>query len=211
MKQIFVHGLGQTPASWEPVLRLMGSGPDCLCPDLTGLVSTGEATYPALFRAFARLCHAWEEPLALCGLSLGGVLALHYAAEYPERVGPLVLMAPQYRMPRGLLTVQNGLFHLMPRSMFRETDFSKTQFIQLCGSMMDLDLREKLPRVRCPALVLCGSRDRANRRACTELARLLPRAELQVVKGAGHALNQEVPEKLTPLLRDFCLRTMPSS
>ena len=209
MKQIFVHGLGQTPASWEPFLDLVDTSMDCVCPDLTKLLPAGEAAYSEFFRAFSGFCNGWEAPLSLCGLSLGGVLSLHYAAEHPERVGALVLMAPQYRMSKGLLRVQNALFRLMPQTMFRETGFTKAQFIQLCGSMMDLDLSGALCRVACPVLVLCGSRDRANRRACAELARLLPRAEFRVVEGAGHELNREVPEKLAPLLRDFFAQTAP--
>lgn len=209
MKQVFVHGLGQTPASWEPVLRLLDGQPDCACPDLAALMPAGKAAYSGLFSEFSQLCGGWEAPLALCGLSLGGVLCLHYAAQHPERVGALVLMAPQYRMPKGLLRIQNALFRLMPQAMFRETGLTKAQFIQLCGSMAELDLSGALSRISCPVLVLCGSRDRANRRACAELARLLPRAELRVVEGAGHELNREAPEKLAPLLRAFAARTRP--
>lgn len=206
MKQVYVHGLGQTPSSWEPVLRLLDAPADCVCPDLAKLVPAGEVTYSKLYGAFAQLCDGLEAPLALCGLSLGGVLTLHYAARHPERVGALVLIAPQYRMPKGLLNLQNALFRFMPSSMFRETSFSKSQFIELCGSMMDLDLSGDLSPISCPALVLCGSRDRANRRACTELARLLNHAELRIVAGAGHELNREAPEHLAALLRDFYAR-----
>lgn len=203
MRPIYLHGLGQAPAAWEPVLRRLGGPKEALCPDLAGLVAGGEATYPRLYRAFARLCDRQNAPLALCGLSLGGVLALQYAAERPERVGALALLAPQYRMPRRLLKMQNALFRLMPAALFRGTGFSRAQFIQLCGSMMELDLGEALPRVACPALVACGSRDRANRRACEELARLLPRGELHILEGAGHELNRDAPEALAALLGEF--------
>ena len=209
MTQVYIHGLGQTPASWGPLLGLLGTPPDCVCPDLTTMVSAGETTYPALYHTFAGLCDGLETPLMLCGLSLGGVLALHYAAQHPERMGALVLMAPQYRMPKRLLQVQNVLFRLMPRAMFRETGFTKSQFIQLCGSMAELDLSGALSRIICPTLILCGSRDRANRRACAELAVLLRGAELQTVAGTGHELNREAPERLAPLLQDFYARTIP--
>ena len=36
-----------------------------------------------------------------------------------------------------------------------------------------------------------------------DLARLVKRAELRVVEGAGHELNREAPEKLALLLREF--------
>lgn len=203
MKNVFVHGLGQTPDSWKPVFSLLDGLWDCVFPDLAAMVSAGEATYAQLYRAFARLCDGLEAPLALCGLSLGGVLSLHYAVEHPERVGSLVLIAPQYKMPKRLLQVQNTLFRLMPRAMFRETGFEKAQFLQLCRSMMELDFSSALSGIACPTLVICGDRDRANRQACKDLARLVKRAELRVVEGAGHELNREAPEKLALLLREF--------
>lgn len=203
MKNVFVHGLGQTPDSWKPVFSLLDGPGDCVFPDLAAMVSAGEATYARLYRAFTRLCDGLEAPLALCGLSLGGVLSLHYAVEHPERVGSLVLIAPQYKMPKRLLQVQNTLFRLMPRAMFRETGFEKAQFLQLCRSMMELDFSSALSGIACPTLVICGDRDRANRQACKDLARLVKRAELRVVEGAGHELNREAPEKLALLLREF--------
>ncbi len=35
MKNIFIHGLGQTPSSWEKTIAAMTSMEECLCPDLT--------------------------------------------------------------------------------------------------------------------------------------------------------------------------------
>ena len=207
MRQVYVHGLGQTAADWDSVLRQLGRAAGRVCPDLAGMLPSGEVTYPRLYSAFARLCDGLEAPLALCGLSLGGVLSLHYTAEHPGRVGALALIAPQYRMPKRLLQIQNILFRFMPQSMFRETGFSKSQFIKLCGSMRDLDLSEALADISCPALVLCGSRDRANRRASAELAQLLPGAEFRIVEGSGHEVNRDAPEQLALLLRAFFLRT----
>ena len=206
MKQIYIHGLGQTPDDWKEVLHRLNSEKDGVCPDLPAMVSAGQATYTDLYRAFARFCSRIEGPLSLCGLSLGGVLALHYAAEHPEQVDRLVLIAPQYRMPKRLLQVQNLLFRCMPRSLFRQMGFSKDQFIQLCKSMEELDFSGSLSRISCPVLVLCGSRDRANKRACRELSQRLDRAELCIVEGAGHELNREVPAELARLLDSFYAR-----
>ena len=203
MKQLYIHGLGQTPAVWHPVLRLLNTSADCAEPDLASLVCNQPTTYANLYSAFARLCDESGAKLALCGLSLGGVLALHYAVEHPERVGALVLIAPQYKMPRRLLQIQNALFHLMPASMFGETGFSKAQFIQLCGSMTNLDFTAALPRVSCPTLVICGSRDHANKKACTQLAQLVRGAEFAMIAGAGHELNREAPQPLAKLLQSF--------
>lgn len=206
MMQIYVHGLGQTPSNWKEVLCWMGNSDECICPDLIGMVPDGPVSYEALYEAFAKFCEGLAGPLEFCGLSLGGVLALHYAAANPERVRSLVLIAPQYKMPKMLLRIQNLVLHFMPESQFPQMGFSKSQFLQLCGSMMDLDLSGLLSGIACPVLVICGDRDRANRKACRKLTRLLNEAEFQIVHGAGHEINREAPERLAALLNDFYAR-----
>ena len=118
MSVVYLHGLGQTPASWEAVLRVLGQESGGLCPDLFGLIRGKEVCYENLYQAFSRYCGALPAPLTLCGLSLGGVLALQYGIEHSDRVGALVLIGTQFVMPKGLLRLQNAMFRLMPGSMF---------------------------------------------------------------------------------------------
>ncbi|HIY20311.1 MAG TPA: alpha/beta hydrolase, partial [Candidatus Flavonifractor merdigallinarum] len=62
MKQVYIHGLGQTPASWEPVLHLLDTSSDAICPDLTKMVSAEDATYSTLYHSFTRFCDGLETP-----------------------------------------------------------------------------------------------------------------------------------------------------
>ena len=87
MPIVFLHGLGQKPGDWDPVINRLDKGSRALCPDLYALEREGE-DYPALYGALERYCDGLEGPLDLCGLSLGGVLALQYAAEHPETAWP---------------------------------------------------------------------------------------------------------------------------
>lgn len=207
MQWICLHGLGQTAESWQPALAQLGAaGRGACCPDLAGLLRGQKATYQNLYRAVSDLCDSVGEKVGLCGLSLGGVLALNYAADRPERVAALALIAPQYRAPKGLLRLQDLLFRFMPNSAFSQTGFEKGAFIQLCRSMMGLDLSRSLSQVRCPALILCGQRDAANKRAAARLAGSLKRAGFCEVPGAGHELNKDAPEELARLLAGFCCR-----
>ena len=86
MKQVYVHGLGQTPASWDEVLEALGMASSAVCPHLGKLIQHQEVSYDNLYRAFVDFCDGLREPVDLCGLSLGGVLALHYAVEHPEKI-----------------------------------------------------------------------------------------------------------------------------
>ena len=172
-------------------------------PDLPRLAGGRSAEYAVLYGALAREMDALEGPLALCGLSLGAVLALNYALDRPQRVRALALIAPQYRMPRLLLGVQSAVFHLMPRRAFGGMGFSKRDVIALTSSMRRLDFTPRLGKLACPALIVCGGRDRANMRAAEALAALLPEARLETVAGGGHELNADAPEELARLLGGY--------
>ena len=203
MKQIYLHGLGQTPDSWEKTIAQLKTAECSVCPDLAKMLQGKEATYTNLYNTFATDCDKINEPLNLCGLSLGGVLALNYAALHPEKVSSLVLIATPYKMPKKLLQFQNMLFRFMPKSMFGQTGLGKAEFIRLCGSMMELDFCSSLKKISCPTLVICGEKDRANKKASIELANMLENARLQVISKAGHEVNREAPEKLAEVLRCF--------
>lgn len=202
MTVVFLHGLGQTAQSWKLVLEGMDSG-EFLCPELWDLSGREEKNYPALYEGFVRFCEGIEQPFCLCGLSLGAVLALQYAQEHPEKVGALALIAPQYAPSKLLLQVQNMLFHLMPQKAFQQMGAQKREILTLTSSMMELDLRGGMGRIHCPTLLLCGEKDRANRKAALELQKYISGAELRLIGGAGHEPNAETPEKLGTLLNEF--------
>lgn len=203
MRNILIHGLGQTPSSWEKTIAAMTSMGDCLCPDLTQLLHDKEAIYTNLYQAFSRSCAEFEEAVNLCGLSLGGILALQYTIENPEKVNSLVLMGTQYVMPKRLLKFQNMIFHIMPDKAFQETGFGKQEFISLSKSMMDLDFSEALQEIECPVLLVCGKKDSANKRAAIEMRRRIPCAKLKLMESAGHEVNVDAPEELGKLLDGF--------
>lgn len=203
MKQIYIHGLGQTSDSWNKVIEQLENVEHNICPDLAELVQGQEITYQNLYDAFSAMCDAVEGDISLCGLSLGGILALNYAIEHSEKVKSLVLIAIQYKMPKKLLQFQNVIFRFMPKSVFQQTGFGKADFLKLCNTMMELDFSDLIYKVTCPTLVLYGEKDRANKNASIELANILTNAELQVIHGAGHEINIEAPEQLTEALRNF--------
>ena len=204
MKLIFLHGLGQGPQSWDKCLEALGPDTDAACPDLFGLLGDAPPVYQNLFAAFEQYMEAQPDPVCLCGLSLGAVLALDYAIRHPQRAGALVLIAPQYKMPRVLLGLQNLVFRFMPERAFAQSGMGKGDLIRLTASMVSLDFRDGLARVACPALVLLGEKDAANRKAAKELAGLLPHRTLRVIPGAGHEVNLEAPGELAEVIREFC-------
>lgn len=198
--QVFLHGLGQTPESWKATIAQLPG--ESLCANLPQLLAGKEPTYANLYQAFVQWCEGADQPIDLCGLSLGGVLAMNYAIEHPEKVGRLALIAAPFQMPKKLLRFQNLLFRLMPKRTFDSTGFSKAAFLQLCKTMMSIDFSGELSRITCPTLILCGENDKPNRTACDQLANRLG-TELRLVPRAGHEVNIDAPEALAALLEKF--------
>lgn len=203
MKQIFIHGLGQTPDSWKSVISQLNAGEYSICPNLAELVRGSEATYQNLYSAFSALCDEIGETVRLCGLSLGGVLALNYAIDHPEKIESMILIATQYKIPKNTLKFQNMIFRLMPKSMFLQMGFGKNDFFKLCNTMMELDFRKSLQNLSCPALIICGSRDHANKKASIELSNYLHNSIYQELPGCGHEANVEAAEILAKEIRSF--------
>lgn len=66
------------------------------------------------------------------------------------------------------------------------------------------DLRPRLREIGCPALVLVGEADGLTPpEHARELAAGLPRAELQVIEGAGHLPTLETPDAVTTRLQSW--------
>ena len=96
MKYIFLHGMGQSASSWDnTIARLQYDGAEILCPEPSQFFDEGKCDYSQMYAAFCSYCDSFSEPISLCGLSLGAVLALNYAIDFPQKVSTLILAAPQ--------------------------------------------------------------------------------------------------------------------
>lgn len=203
MTKVFIHGLGQTSDVWNKTINGLVNKDNCLCVDLIHLVDSNEVTYLKLYYKFCEFCNRIEGKLDLCGLSLGSVLALNYAIDFPEKVNSLVLIAGQYKMPKGLLVIQNFVFHLLPKSSFEKMGFRKKDFIELCQSMSKLDFSKDIRKIQCPTLVLCGAKDGTNRKASIELTSNIKDSKIRFIEGASHEVNVDAPEQLSQLINQF--------
>lgn len=203
MKRIYLHGLGQTAQSWNEVIRASSSDGSHQTLDLIDMIDSAESTYKQLYTKLAAYLSKEKEPFELCGLSLGAVLALNYAIKHPKKVSSLVLIAPQYRMPKTLLKIQNMVFRLMPESKFKETGLSKQSMIALCDSMKDLDFSGSLAKVNSPTLIICGQKDSANMKQARKMADSMPSAVFKSIDDAGHEVNAEAPALLAMVLDEF--------
>lgn len=198
MKIVFLHGLGQRAADWDQVASPF---PNTDCPEL--FETAGEKlNYSAVLSSLEERYEYEKEPLCLCGLSLGGMLALDYALRHGDRVAAMVLLGARDRTPRLLMDIQDLLFRCMSDKVFASMGMKKEQVRDLTCSMKDLDFTDRLSAIHCPVTVACGEKDYPNLAAARRLAKRLPNARLYIVPHAGHELNTDAPDTVAEIVRE---------
>ena len=203
MNLIFLHGLGQSTSSWNETLSLLPRYTTAYCLDLLGLCMDNKRVYENMYSAFEKYADEYEEPINLCGISLGAVLALNYAIDNPQKVASLILIAPQYKMPQLLLSIQSMVFHILPQRAFQKIGFNKKDMISMANSMRLLNFTPMLKNIVCPVLIVCGDRDMSNKKASKALAKNISGTQLSFVENAGHEVNVDAPAKLANLIKEF--------
>ena len=142
----------------------------------------------------------------LCGLSLGGILALNYALDFPEKVKTLVLIGTPHKIPKVMFGIQNMIFRLLPKSVFETMAFDKKDTFALGSSMKNLNFSDRVGDIRCPALILCGEKDSANMKSAHYLSQNIKNAKLKMIENTGHVVNEESPKDLAEILNEYYLQ-----
>jgi pimeloyl-ACP methyl ester carboxylesterase len=186
--------------------------------------------------ALAGLVETLGAPAHVCGVSWGGTMTLELYRRRPDLVAALVL-ADTYAGWKGSLPEQElrarvvgaermltapagrlnltfpGLFAGEPSRDVKElldavaADVRPESVRVALGAVAVADLRDVLPRIAVPTLLVWGELDaRSPLRVAHEFARAIPHAELVVIPGAGHMSNLERPDEFNAAVRAFCRR-----
>jgi pimeloyl-ACP methyl ester carboxylesterase len=173
-------------------------------------------------------------PAHVAGLSWGGSLVLELYRRHPELVATLILV-DTYAGWKGSLPADEvrtrveglqrmlaapaggfdptlpGLFAGDPPARFAPlldamaADVRPDSMRTALMLMAEADLRDVLPRIAVPALLIWGEADaRSPLRVARGLEQAIPAATLVVIPGAGHVSNLEQPERFNDAVREFC-------
>jgi len=191
-------------------------------------VHARHATLPAM--AAALLAEQPGE-LILVGTSMGGILALEAQEQAPGRVRGLALLGSSARADTPeLIALRTQACELFAAGRMAEVLRANIMFAfhpdhagdaRMTGdylAMMDRagpdqliaqnraimarpDRRERLHRIACPTLVVCGGADQLTVPECSrEMAAAIAGAELHLLPDCGHLLTWEQPQAVNALL-----------
>src|SRR6476620_10664458 len=108
---VLLHGVGTGARGWTPQLEALSDTRQVLAPDLPGFGgSSGPFTIDgAVEQLRVELERRGVERIDRGGLSLGALVALAYAAAWPEQVASLTVCAGFARLPPELQEMQSGM------------------------------------------------------------------------------------------------------
>jgi pimeloyl-ACP methyl ester carboxylesterase len=185
---------------------------------------------------FGLLDHLGVERAVLAGMSQGGFLSLRAALTAPQRVRALVLIDTQsgtenpanvegydqlmeaWMMPDGppqpvidtvAAIILGAGYEDTPAWQARWREMPKAKVKQAYETLMSRqdDVSPRVAELTMPALVLHGEQDAAiELDVARAFAAALPRGELVVVPGAGHAANLTHPDPVNAALERFLAR-----
>ncbi len=162
------------------------------------------------------LSSAGEGRIVLAGHSMGGAVALAAAAAAPGRAAGVVLLATGARLQFSrsvadkarddwegfLAALAAGGSPLMTIEQLRQT--GQAAVAADLAACVPWDGVALAPRVRAPALLVAGARDRVAPPALVrELAAAFPGSRVVVLDGAGHVLPVERPEEVAREVNAF--------
>ena len=229
---VFLHGVGSDKSVWHPQLAHFGRSRRAIAFDYPGYCDSDPAPegtsrddYAAAI--ISALNELGVERAHVCGLSLGGVIAIAVHHLAPQCCASLVLADTFAVHPDGRAIYERSLAgsRALPATAEARVDFLLAQPAdaavrrEVVETMSRIDpaaycigaeavwladQRDRAAAIDVPTLVVCGEDDQPTP---PELSRALHAmivgAKLEVIAGAGHLTNLERPDAFNAIVESF--------
>jgi pimeloyl-ACP methyl ester carboxylesterase len=166
-----------------------------------------------------------KPPYYLAGSSTGGKVVVEYALRYPDEVSRLVLIGSSGLAAEEHMPLVAGVTRSDARSIVESVFYDLSQVdpnvvsyyqqrfpnkrwrlgvLKTVRGTMDHRVRDRLPEVIQPTLLVCGENDRiVDPQQAISAADLLPKGRLLVIPRCGHAPHMEQAALVNRAVIDF--------
>jgi len=234
---LFLHGVGSDKSVWAPQLAHFGRSRRALALDYPGYGESDPGPPAATHDDFTSAILAAMDALAIdrahvCGLSLGGVIAIAMHHSAPDRTRSLILADTFAAHPdgqgiygRSVAASRSGTMRELAEArvdvlLAPGTDQQVRDAVVETMARIDpeayrtgaaavwlADQRDRVAGIAVPTLVLVGDEDIITPPALShELADAIPDAALEVIAEAGHLANIEQPALFDAAVESFIER-----
>jgi pimeloyl-ACP methyl ester carboxylesterase len=224
------HGFSATRRMWDAQHAALGERYRVVSWSMRGHGETESPAEPDRYSAGltvedmrALLGHLGVERAVIGGLSLGGYVSLAFYLEHPEMVRALVICdsGPGYRNAdarsawnrraneRAAALESRGLEALGGSREVRESlglHRSAQGLAHAARGMLAQEgsrVIDGIASIRVPTLIIVGDEDQPFLAPSEYMAKKIPGARLEVIRGAGHSSNLDQPEAFNRILIDF--------
>lgn len=218
---VLLHGLSGSGRWWARNVPALARTYRVMIPDLVGYGRTPLVGRVPALPQMADLLAEWLDVLGLervnvAGHSMGGQVAIHFAARHPQRVRRLLLVdaagIPRPVTPRN---VARFAMEIAPLWRWGDPTFipvivgdawtagPRTLLRSIAHILRD-DVRPLLPAIEAPTLLIWGEGDTwVPLKHALQLRRAIPDASLVVLRGAAHMPMVDRPEAFNRLVLRF--------
>jgi 3-oxoadipate enol-lactonase len=243
---VLVHALGSNSDIWGYQLPLLTSRYRVLLYDLPGHGESdppiGQDSFDDLGHDLATLLdHTGIGRATLVGLSIGGMIAQHFASLFPDRLQALVLCSTGFQTDEAGKKIfgdriaqvnEQGIEAQVDSSMSRwftpqflsdapatiewvKRMYRKTSpagFINACRAIQELDTLDRLSSITAPTLLIPGELDPAFPASVSRtMQSRIKNAELKALTGAAHIGNVERAHEFNEILYEFLAEVVPQN
>ena len=229
---VFLHGVGSDKSVWRPQLDHFSATRRAVAFDYPGYGDSDPAPKRTSRDDYAAAILSAMDGLGIerahvCGLSLGGVvaIAMHHAAS--ARCASLILADSFAVHPDGRAIYDRSIAASSDLRAMAEARvdvlLAQPADLEVRREVVDTmaridpaayrigaeavwlaDQRDRAARIDVPTLVLCGSEDKVTPPSLSEeLTRLIPGARIQLIPRAGHIANLEKPDAFNRAVEAF--------
>jgi 3-oxoadipate enol-lactonase len=232
---VFLHGVGSDKSVWVPQLAHFAKGRRALAIAYPGYGESefveGATRDDYAASIFAALDALDIGQAHICGLSLGGVIALAMHAARPDRCASLIIADSFAVHPdgQGIYDRSVAASHLMTMREMAEarvevllgsaaTDELRRETVDTMAAIDPAafrlgaaavwlaDQRDRASVVGVPTLILCGDEDRVTPPALSEeLGRLIAGSKIEMIPASGHLANAEQRERFNAAIDSFLM------
>jgi pimeloyl-ACP methyl ester carboxylesterase len=112
---VLVHGIGCKLQGWHFQIKFFEKRMQIIALDNRGVGKSSRPNYPYTMEMFVEDIHNLLNHLDinvkihLCGISMGGMIAQHFALKYPDKLKSLILCATSAKLEEGFYKLVDGL------------------------------------------------------------------------------------------------------